>query len=176
MDREGWYAAVHRVTKSLTWLSNWTELNVTHLCATNSWDKELTRNYHFYTAYVIKNILLWKKLLGGLSSVPGDGKWSRSVVSDSLWPHGLWPTRLLRPWDFPGASTGVGCHFRWSSQLRGRTLVSRIAGRCFNLWATREARLVMEFLYILVQAPRPTVGRMITANIAFSLWVLTYTY
>ena len=110
MDREGWYAAVHRVTKSLTWLSNWTELNVTHLCATNSWDKELTRNYHFYTAYVIKNILLWKKLLGGLSSVPGDGKWSRSVVSDSLWPHGLWPTRLLRPWDFPGESTGVGCH------------------------------------------------------------------
>ena len=27
-------------------------------------------------------------------------KWSRSVVSDSWWPHGLQPTRLLRPWDF----------------------------------------------------------------------------
>ena len=26
-------------------------------------------------------------------------------------PHGLQPTRLLRPWDFPGKSTGVGCHF-----------------------------------------------------------------
>ena len=37
-------------------------------------------------------------------------KWSRSVVSDSYWPHGLQPTRLLRPWDFPGKSTGVGCH------------------------------------------------------------------
>ena len=37
-------------------------------------------------------------------------KWSHSVVSDSLWPHGLHPTRLLRPWDFPGKSTGVGCH------------------------------------------------------------------
>ena len=37
-------------------------------------------------------------------------KWSRSVVSDSLRPHGLQPTRLLRPWDFPGKSTGVGCH------------------------------------------------------------------
>ena len=35
---------------------------------------------------------------------------SRSVVSDSLQPHGLRPTRLLRPWDFPGESTGVGCH------------------------------------------------------------------
>ena len=38
-------------------------------------------------------------------------KWSRSVVSNSLQPHGLEPTRLLSPWDFPGKSTGVGCHF-----------------------------------------------------------------
>ena len=37
-------------------------------------------------------------------------KWSRSVVSDSSRPHGLQPTRLLHPWDFPGKSTGVGCH------------------------------------------------------------------
>ena len=27
-------------------------------------------------------------------------KWSRSVMSDSSQPHGLQPTRLLRPWDF----------------------------------------------------------------------------
>ena len=41
-------------------------------------------------------------------------KWSRSVMSDSSRPHGLQPTRLLRPWDFPGKSTGVGCHcFLW---------------------------------------------------------------
>ena len=37
-------------------------------------------------------------------------KWSRSVMSDSSRPHGLQPTRLLCPWDFPGKSTGVGCH------------------------------------------------------------------
>ena len=36
---------------------------------------------------------------------------SRSVVSDSLRPYGLKPTRLLCPWDFPSKSTGVGCHF-----------------------------------------------------------------
>ena len=35
----------------------------------------------------------------------------RPVVSDSLQPHGLQPTRLLCPWDFPGNSTGVDCHF-----------------------------------------------------------------
>ena len=28
-----------------------------------------------------------------------------------LQPHGLQPTRLLCPWDFPGKNTGVGCHF-----------------------------------------------------------------
>ena len=32
-------------------------------------------------------------------------------MSHSLRPHGLYPTRLLWPWDFPGKSTGVGCHF-----------------------------------------------------------------
>ena len=37
-------------------------------------------------------------------------KWSHSVVSDSSRPHGLQPTRLLRSWDFPGKSTGMGCH------------------------------------------------------------------
>ena len=36
---------------------------------------------------------------------------SYSVVSDSLRPYGLKPTRLLCPWDFPSKNTGVGCHF-----------------------------------------------------------------
>ena len=26
-------------------------------------------------------------------------------------PRGLWATRLLSPWNFPGKNTGVGCHF-----------------------------------------------------------------
>ena len=33
------------------------------------------------------------------------------VVSDSLKPYGLWPTRILSPWDSPDRKTGVGCHF-----------------------------------------------------------------
>ena len=32
------------------------------------------------------------------------------VASDSRRPRGLQPTRLLRPWDLPGKSSGVGCH------------------------------------------------------------------
>ena len=34
-----------------------------------------------------------------------------SVVYNSLQPHGLLPTRLLCPGDFPGKNTGVGCCF-----------------------------------------------------------------
>ena len=33
------------------------------------------------------------------------------AVSNSLGPHGPWPTRLLCPWYSPGKNTGVGCHF-----------------------------------------------------------------
>ena len=54
-------------------------------------------------------------------------KWSRSVVSDPQRHLGLQPTRLLCPWDFPGRSTGVGCHCllqeapnQWGSDWRIR--------------------------------------------------------
>ena len=43
-------------------------------------------------------------------------------MSDSSQPHGLQPTRLLHAWDFPGKSTGVGCHclLRNTSLLVGK--------------------------------------------------------
>ena len=34
-----------------------------------------------------------------------------SVISDSLQPHGLQPTKLLCPWNFPGKNTAVYCKF-----------------------------------------------------------------
>ena len=63
-------------------------------------------------------------------------KWSRSVVSDPQLPHGLQPTRLLRPWDFPGKSTGVGCHRLLRNSLLSASYVSPwsiIASIC-NWW------------------------------------------
>ena len=41
-----------------------------------------------------------------------------SVMSDSLQPHGLSPTRLLCLWISPGKNTGVGCH----SLLQGKKM------------------------------------------------------
>ena len=35
---------------------------------------------------------------------------SHSVISDSLWPCGLYIS-LLCPWNSPGKNTGVGCHY-----------------------------------------------------------------
>ena len=56
------------------------------------------------------SILEWMAI-----SFSSDKVWSEwSEVAQlclTLWPHGLQPTRLLCPWDFPGKSTGVGCHF-----------------------------------------------------------------
>ena len=51
------------------------------------------------------------KTLEDITKELGKKKWSHSVVSDSLQPYGLQPTRILHPWDFPGKSPGVGCHF-----------------------------------------------------------------
>ena len=49
-------------------------------------------------------------------------------MPDSERPHGLQPTRLLHPWDFPGKSTGVGCHCLlqviWSAAAAAKSLQS----------------------------------------------------
>ena len=50
MDRKGWRAAIHGVAKSLTWLSDWTELNWTNLIVAD-WFPDflcfmLTKLYH----------------------------------------------------------------------------------------------------------------------------------
>ena len=59
---------------------------------------------------------------------------SCSVMSDSLLLHGLWPTRLLCPWAFPGKNTGVVAvsSARESSQPRNRTCIFCIAGEFFS--------------------------------------------
>ena len=45
-------------------------------------------------------------------------------MSDSVQPHGQQPTRLLYPWDSPGKSTGVGCHFLLHKYTDDTTLIA----------------------------------------------------
>ena len=63
---------------------------------------------------------------------------SHSVMSDSLWPHGLLPTRLLCPWDSPGKNTGVGCHslLQRIFPTQGLNPGLLTAGRFFTIWTT----------------------------------------
>ena len=84
-------------------------------------------------------------------------KWSRSVCP-TLWDpmgcsppgssvHGNLQARILE-WVAISFSRG-------SSQPRDGTQVSRIAGRCFTLWATRETSSTQTAHYPLRLAPRP---------------------
>ena len=63
---------------------------------------------------------------------------SHSVLSDSLQPNGLQPTRLLCPWDSPGKKSGVGSHsfLQGIFLTQGSTWVSLIAARFITIWAT----------------------------------------
>ena len=64
-----------------------------------------------------------------------------SVGSDSLRHHGLWPTRLLCPWDFPDKNTGVGCHFllQGSSRSRDQSCISCTGRKILYHWAIWQA-------------------------------------
>ena len=63
------------------------------------------------------------------------------------------PSRLLRPWDFPGKNTGVGCHFLLQGNLPdpGIEPVSgmspALAGGFFTTSVTREAPDNMQMKY-----------------------------
>ena len=56
-------------------------------------------------------------------------------MSDSLRPHGLWSTRLLCPWDFPGKHTGVGSYslLQGIFQTQGSNPVSHIASKSLTV-------------------------------------------
>ena len=76
-------------------------------------------------------------------------KVSLLVASDSLWPHGLQPTRLPHPWDSPHKSTGVGCH----CLLRSTSLDLRICADVnylvktpgSQLWLARSSSISLVF-------------------------------
>ena len=72
-------------------------------------------------------------------------KWKVTSLSH-VWlfsTHGLQPARLLHPWDFPGRSTGVGCHclFQWILPTQNLTHTCYIAGGLFSTVLPRKPSL-----------------------------------
>jgi len=64
------------------------------------------------------------------SSQPPRGPNFSFPTSDSLWPHGVYPTSLLCPWGSPGKNTGEGCHVAISFS-RGSSPVTDQTCICF---------------------------------------------
>ena len=64
-------------------------------------------------------------------------------MSDILWSRGLYPARLLSPWNSPGKNTGVGCH----SRLQG----------IFQTQGSNPGLHCRQILYWLSQQGSPTV-------------------
>ena len=62
-----------------------------------------------------------------------------------MWPYRQQPTRLPRPWDFPGKNTGVGCHFLLQcTKVKGKSL-SRVQLTATPWTAAHQAPPSMEF-------------------------------
>ena len=71
-------------------------------------------------------------------------------MSDSVRPHRLQPTRLLRPWDSPGKNTGAGCHFLLQCmKVRSQ---SEVAQSCPTLSNPMDCRLPGSSVHGIFQA------------------------
>ena len=99
-------------------------------------------------------------------------KWSRSVVSDSLRPRGLQPTRLLCGWDFPGKSTGVGCHclLPLTGLKQHQSVICVSAGLISDVGLTRKSRL-HSFLETLGEVLFPCLFQLLET--AYIPWFLS---
>ena len=64
---------------------------------------------------------------------------ARSVMSHCLLSHGLWPSRLLCPWDSPGKNTGVGGHSLLQDIFLTHGLTSRLL--CLLHWQSSSLPL-----------------------------------
>ena len=71
-------------------------------------------------------------------------------MSDSVQPHGLQPTRFLRPWDSPGKNTGVGCHFLFQGMKVESE--SEVAQSCPTLSDPMDCSLPGSSIYGIFQA------------------------
>ena len=76
-------------------------------------------------------------------------KWNCSVVSNPQRPHGLQPSRLLCPWDFPGKSTGVGCQHTYIKSYKYFTSSGRpVSSLLWHRWPRTRKILFLGILSV----------------------------
>jgi len=101
MDREAWRAATHGVTKSQTWLSDWTELNWTkeriqwRQCSIGEWefvDDHTKKIYSFKQPWsTFASSHFWKEKNPPLFTVAKTWKQPKCLLTDE-WDKKLWCT------------------------------------------------------------------------------------
>ena len=64
---------------------------------------------------------------------------------------GLQPTRLLCPWDFPGKSTGVGCHRLLRKMKRTVQKCCTLVGKFLSQSGPDSAVLKLHYMYTRVE-------------------------
>ena len=109
-----------------------------------TWEKHLAQFYHVLRVLFCKWVLVAQSCL-------------------TLWPHGLQPTRLLCPWDFPGKDTGVGLPFPSPGDLPNPGIEPGspvLQADSLTDWATREAqsanviqRIQKCYFYVMMSLP-----------------------
>ena len=98
-------ATVHEITKSV----RYNLATKQHQCQNyHKWLKERVSSFGRHIFSFILGKYLESRKVKWYASVCESV--SRSVMSDSLWPHGLKPTRLRCPWNSPSKNTGVHSH------------------------------------------------------------------
>ena len=132
MDREAWQATVHGVIKSQTWLSGWActvlTSRISESCGNSVW---IMRNHQtvFHSSCTIWHShqqCMWVPvsphphqhlsvflMIDILASVEWLLLFSRSVMSDSLQPHGLQHARLPCPSPSPEIGSNSCTLSRW---------------------------------------------------------------
>ena len=78
-----------------------------------------------------------------------------SVMSNSLWPYRLQPTRLLCPQDSPSKNTGVGCHalLQGIFLTQGLNLHLLHCRQILYHWATGESQDGVEMVKSIAAIP-----------------------
>ena len=159
MDREAWRVVIHGVSKSRTWLSDWTELNWTEWCWThfpklNHHLGDFFEKYHFAYVFLGCRLFFYHFKMYRHVCYSVFKLFIRYVHAYVLSPFQSYPTLchamncslpgFCVQGDSPGKNTGVGCHalLQGIFPRQGWThvsCISCISGRFFTHWATWEA-------------------------------------
>ena len=112
MDREAWCAAVHGVSKTWTWLSDWTELNWTEqlmnslVIILGGWQTDLTIPIYVSNHLCEGLLSLWGNnnltalTAGIISKTFKDGKWFKNKMKTCwhIWPKKMSWREFLPTW------------------------------------------------------------------------------